>query len=64
MPRLMITVDDETFRRLVGRAADARRDTRDEAALLVEWAVRREAKAVRPPAACPEAPAPGAAHGH
>ena len=28
MPRLLISVDDETFRRLVGRAVDARRDAR------------------------------------
>lgn len=41
MPRLVISVDDETFRRLVGRAIDQRRDARDEAALLVEKALRK-----------------------
>ncbi len=63
MPRLLISVDDETFRRLVGRAVDARRDARDEAALLVERALRRDVKATRPPSACPDATAQGSADG-
>lgn len=48
MPRLTITVDEKSYQALVARAVDARRDTRDEAALLVERALRR---AARPPGA-------------
>jgi hypothetical protein len=62
MPRLVIQVDQKAYQRLVAREVDARRDARDEAALIVERVLRKAAPPPRPETACDgRAPEPGRA---